>query len=60
MDEPSVKWSKDRYSEIIKDLKPFIQQCGYDPENDCTFVPISGLTGDNIKDPIAKNVCGWY
>lgn len=60
MDEPSVKWSKDRYSEIIRDLKPFIQQCGYDPEKDCEFVPISGLNGDNIKDPVAKGVCSWY
>ena len=24
MDEASVKWSKDRYSEIVRDLKPFI------------------------------------
>jgi peptide chain release factor subunit 3 len=25
MDEPSVKWSKDRYNEIITTLKPFFQ-----------------------------------
>lgn len=60
MDEPSVKWSKDRYTEIVTALKPFILQCGYDPEKDVTFVPISGLTGDNIKDPVSKTVCGWY
>lgn len=23
MDEPSVKWSKDRYNEILTGLKPF-------------------------------------
>jgi peptide chain release factor subunit 3 len=60
MDEPSVKWSKDRYTEIIASLKPFILSCGYDPEKDCTFVPISGLNGDNLKDPVSKTVCGWY
>jgi len=60
MDEPSVKWNKDRYTEIIAALKPFISSCGYDPEKDCTFVPISGLNGDNIKEPLNKNVCNWY
>lgn len=60
MDEPSVKWSKDRFTEIITNLKPFISTCGYDPEKDCVFVPISGLNGDNIKDPVAKTVCNWY
>eukprot|EP00347_Sterkiella_histriomuscorum_P000426 403375909 len=60
MDEPSVKWSKDRYTEIINGLKPFMQGCGYDPEKDIVFVPISGLNGDNLKDPINKAVCNWY
>lgn len=60
MDEASVKWNKDRYSDIVRDLKPFIAQCGYDPENDCVFVPVSGLSGDNIKEPVPKNVCNWY
>lgn len=60
MDESSVKWSKDRYSDIVRDLKPFIAQCGYDPEKDCVFVPVSGLSGDNIKDPVSKSVCNWY
>lgn len=41
-------------------MKPFIAQCGYDPEKDIEFVPISGLNGDNIKEPVAKTVCGWY
>lgn len=60
MDEASVKWSKDRYSEIIAALKPFLQGCGYDPEKDCSFVPISGLSGDNIKESVSKSTCNWY
>jgi peptide chain release factor subunit 3 len=60
MDEASVKWSKERYTEILASLKPFITGCGYDPEKDCVFVPISGLNGDNIKEPINKAVCNWY
>jgi len=53
MDEPSVKWSKDRYNDIITALKPFISKCGYDPETDCVFVPVSGINGDNLKDKAA-------
>jgi peptide chain release factor subunit 3 len=60
MDEASVKWSKERYNEIIASLKPFIASCGYDPEKDCVFVPISGLGGDNIQEPVSKTVCNWY
>jgi translation elongation factor EF-1alpha len=48
MDEATVMWSKDRYNKIIKQLKPFLAQTGYDPELDCTFLPISGLEGENI------------
>ena len=60
MDEASVKWSKERYTEIITSLKPFITSCGYDADKDCVFVPVSGLSGDNIKEPVKSNVCNWY
>jgi peptide chain release factor subunit 3 len=60
MDEPSVKWSKERFNEIQSNLTPFISGCGYDPEKDVIYVPISGLTGDNIKEPAPKTVCNWY
>lgn len=60
MDEPSVKWSKDRFSDIVTALKPFLAETGYDTEKDITFVPISGLNGTNIKEPIPAGVCNWY
>lgn len=60
MDESTVKWSKDRYNEIKNALTPYIAQCGYDIEKDVRWVPISGLGGDNLKEPLAKNVCNWY
>ena len=60
MDEPSVKWSKERYNEIITSLRPFLTQSGYDPDKDCTFVPVSGLCGENIDKPLDKGVCSWY
>lgn len=60
MDEPSVKWSKDRFNEILTSLKPFIASCGYDPEKDCSYIPISGLNGDNLMEPVKPTVCNWY
>jgi peptide chain release factor subunit 3 len=50
MDEPSVKWSEDRFNEIKKNLTPYLKSCGFDNDKDIVYVPISGLTGDNIKD----------
>ena len=60
MDEPSVKWSKERYTHINNGLRPFLASCGYDPDTDCVFVPVSGLNGDNIKEPVLKSACNWY
>jgi peptide chain release factor subunit 3 len=60
MDEPTVKWQKERYTDIVNALKPFLAQSGYDPENDCFFIPVSGLCGENIDQPLEKSVCTWY
>jgi peptide chain release factor subunit 3 len=42
MDEPSVKWSEDRFNEIKKNITPYLKSTGFD-EKDLIFVPISGL-----------------
>ena len=60
MDEDSVKWSKERYDEIVKQLKPFIHKCGFDIEKNVKWVPISGLTGENLCIPLDKHKCDWY
>lgn len=58
MDEDSVNWSEDRYNEIVGGVTPFlIEGCGFLEEN-LTFIPISGLTGDNI-DKLGSN-SPWY
>jgi len=36
-----------------------LKATGYD-ESDITWVPISGLTGDNIKERVDPGVCSWY
>ena len=60
MDEESVKWSKERYDNIVKTLKPFIHNCGFDVEKNVKWIPISGLTGENLCFPLDKHKCDWY
>ena len=60
MDESTVKWNKDRYTEIQDALKPYIKNCGFDLDRDIKWIPVSGLSGDNLKDAVDKKVCNWY
>lgn len=58
MDEPTVLWSQKRYDEIVKKVAPFLRRTGYKPD-DVSYVPISGLTGLNLKDAVGADVCPW-
>jgi peptide chain release factor subunit 3 len=60
MDHSSVAWSKERYDEIVEKTTPFLKSCGYNPKRDVTFVPISGLTGENIIEKMPESTCSWY
>jgi len=60
MDEPTVKWDKSRYDEIVEKVGPFLRQCGFNLKSDVYFMPVSGFTGANLKDPMTKDVCPWY
>jgi len=57
MDDPSVGWAKERYDEIEKKMTPFLKQKGF-KEDQFMFLPMSGLTGDNIKE--RKSTPDWY
>ena len=59
MDDPSVLWAKERYDEIIAKLLPFLRQVGFNPK-EVEFLPISGFTGLNLKDPVSKEICPWF
>ena len=37
-----------------------VKSCGYNPKKDIVFVPISGLFGTNIKDPVEPKLAPWY
>jgi peptide chain release factor subunit 3 len=52
-------WGQRRYQEIRDGLGPFLAATGY-AEKDVTWVPIAGLAGHNIADPLPAAVCKWY
>ncbi|KAH6808572.1 Translation elongation factor EF1A/initiation factor IF2gamma family protein [Perilla frutescens var. hirtella] len=60
MDEPTVKWSKERFDEIESKMGSFLKSSGYNVKKDVQFLPISGLVGTNMKTRVDKSVCSWW
>jgi len=54
-----IGWDKARYDEIVTKSTPFLRQCGFAPK-DFRFLPLSGLSGNNILKRLDKSVCSWY
>lgn len=55
-----IDWDMRRYNDIVETLSPFLRDsCGYDL-NMINWIPISGLTGDNLlkKKKTKKNE--WF
>ena len=59
MDDPTVEWDVDRFNEIKGKLTPFLKKCGFNPQKDIYFLPVSGYTGVNLKNKNPE-VCPWY
>jgi Translation elongation factor EF-1alpha (GTPase) len=58
MDE--VHWSEKRFKEIKETLSPYLQTaCGWDLDK-IIWVPIAGLLGENMKEPIKHANASWY
>mmetsp|Transcript_15881 Transcript_15881/g.23918 ORF Transcript_15881/g.23918 Transcript_15881/m.23918 type:complete len:623 (+) Transcript_15881:114-1982(+) len=60
MDDPTVGWAQERFEECVSKLKPFLKSCGYAIKKDVRFLPISGLTGDNILNEVSAENCPWW
>jgi len=60
MDDPTVEWSKERYDECVNKLTPFLKATGYVLKKDLQFLPLSGYTGANLKDPVSKSIAPWW
>jgi peptide chain release factor subunit 3 len=64
LDDPSVltpdgKWSEERFKECKKGLEPYLKQVGWNPK-DLLWIPVSGITGDNLKVECSPETCSWY
>ncbi|CAZ83323.1 unnamed protein product [Tuber melanosporum] len=60
MDDPTVCWSKERFDECTTKLTQFLKGTGYSTKTDLMFMPLSALTGANLKTRVAEDVCPWY
>ena len=61
MDDPSVNWSQERYEQIRRDMIPYlVETCKYNIDKDIEWVPISGITGENILVAVGKDRAPWY
>ncbi|KAI3834985.1 hypothetical protein MKX03_007278, partial [Papaver bracteatum] len=60
MDDPTVQWSEERYTEIVTKMIPFLRFSGYNVRKDVQFLPISALLGSNMQTRLDKSVCPWW
>jgi len=55
----TVSWSKDRFVEISQQVSAFLTAAGFLSRN-ITFIPVSGLHGDNIVKHSTESAASWY
>ncbi|XP_064113199.1 eukaryotic peptide chain release factor GTP-binding subunit ERF3A-like isoform X1 [Macrobrachium nipponense] len=60
MDDSTVQWSEIRYNECKDKLVPYLKKVGFNPSKDIMFMPCSGLTGANLREPIEDSLCPWF
>ncbi|KAK9310397.1 hypothetical protein QLX08_000372 [Tetragonisca angustula] len=54
----TVNWSKERFDEIVNKMSVFLKQAGF--KDNVTFVPCSGLSGENILTKPKEPLSNWY
>lgn len=57
MDEKSVEYSEQRFTEIQTEVSNYLKRSGYNPKN-VPFVPVSGWKGDNMIER-SENMPWW-
>jgi len=55
----TVDWSQDRFQEIKQQISAFLASAGFQPRN-VSFVPCSGLQGENILTKAVDPNASWY
>ncbi|XP_058452419.1 eukaryotic peptide chain release factor GTP-binding subunit ERF3A [Malaya genurostris] len=60
MDDPTVNWDVERYNECKDKILPYLKKLGFNPAKDLTFMPVSGFTGQGLREQIDEAICPWY
>jgi peptide chain release factor subunit 3 len=60
MDDTTVEWSQERFTECTTKLTVFLKGLGYNPKTDLMFMPISAQTFTGIKDRVPIEKAPWY
>ncbi|KAL1801174.1 hypothetical protein ACET3X_001516 [Alternaria dauci] len=55
----TVGWSKSRFDEISKLMTTFLTEASF-LEKRITFIPLAGLTGENVVKKIENSAAHWY
>lgn len=55
----TVDWSKERYDDIAQQVGGFLTAMGFQTKN-ISFVPMSGIGGDNVAKRSADPRASWY
>ncbi|KAJ4983666.1 elongation factor Tu GTP binding domain-containing protein [Stagonosporopsis vannaccii] len=55
----TVAWSKARFDEITKKMTAFLTEASF-AEKRITFIPLAGLTGENVVNKISNPAAEWY
>ncbi|KAJ9151178.1 Elongation factor Tu GTP binding domain-containing protein [Pleurostoma richardsiae] len=55
----TVMWDKQRFDEICQQVSGFLSATGFQMKN-ISFVPVSGLNGDNLVKRSTDSAAAWY
>ena len=55
----TVDWSQSRFEDIKTQMSAFLKAAHFNPSS-TTFIPCSGLNGENILTPITSQAAAWY
>jgi len=55
----TVTWSKPRFDDIVKRMTSFLTDANFS-EKRITFIPLAGLTGENVTKKTENSAAHWY
>lgn len=55
----NIEWAESRYKDICTQLGTFMTMIGFEASS-VSYVPCSGLSGENITTPVKESKLSWY